>query len=259
MSEVVLDSVHFGYGNTEVIKGIDLRVSDGEVVCIVGPSGSGKSTLLRVINALVMPDRGHVLVNGALMGQVKRGDHMHRAPNSVLRMQRKSIGMVFQQFELFPHLTAIQNLTIAPTLHKQLARTEANVRAKALLAKVGLLEFADRYPGQLSGGQQQRVAIARALMMEPGVMLFDEPTSALDHERVGEVLSVMRELAEQGMTMIIVTHELEFARHVSNRMVFMDAGVIIEEGEPAQVLDHPSSTRARDFFARFVDPHNDNS
>ena len=249
MRDVVLGNVQFSYGHVEVLRGIDLHIKHGDVVCIVGPSGSGKSTLLRIVNALLMPDRGYVTVDGQLMGRVMHNGRLHDAPKAIMRAQRKSVGMVFQQFELFPHLTAMENLTLAPVLHKDLSALEAEDRAKRLLTKVGLRGLQDRYPGQLSGGQQQRVAIARSLMMQPGIILFDEPTSALDHELVGEVLSVMRELAEQGMTMLIVTHELQFARQVSNRMVFMDAGLIVEEGEPAQVIDRPSSQRAKSFFA----------
>lgn len=249
MSEVDLVGIHFSYGDVNVLKGIDLHVSDGEIVCILGPSGSGKSTMLRLVNALLLPQKGHVAVDGELVGRVVRGGRLHAASEKQLIAQRKRIGMVFQQFELFGHLTVTENLILAPTLHKDMTKPEAIERAQELLQQVGLSGFGDRYPGQLSGGQQQRVAIARALMMNPGVLLFDEPTSALDHELVGEVLSVMRNLAEQGITMLIVTHETGFARNVADRVVFMEGGVVVEEGPPSQVIDNPRTERLKKYFA----------
>jgi polar amino acid transport system ATP-binding protein len=250
MSRVDLWGVELSYGTNHVLKGIDLSVADGEVVCVIGPSGSGKSTLLRLVNALLLPDRGHVLLDGELVGRRVRGGRLHPMPERGVRAQRKKIGMVFQQFELFPHLTVMQNLCLAPVLHKDLTADQARERAESLLARVGLSDKHASYPGRLSGGQQQRVAIARALMPDPGVMLFDEPTSALDPELVGEVLAVMRELAGEGITMLVVTHELRFARDVADRIVFMDDGVVLEDGAPADVLDRPRSERARAFLER---------
>ncbi|MWA04877.1 ATP-binding cassette domain-containing protein [Actinomadura sp. LD22] len=250
MSRVDLWGVELSYGTEQVLKGVDLSVADGEVVCVIGPSGAGKSTLLRLVNALLLPDRGHVLLDGELVGRRARGGRLHAMPERDVRVQRKKIGMVFQKFELFPHMTVMQNLCLAPVIHKDLTPAQARERATALLARVGLADKHDSYPGRLSGGQQQRVAIARALMPDPGVLLFDEPTSALDPELVGEVLSVMRELASEGITMIIVTHELRFARDVADRIVFMDGGVVVEEGVPAEVLDRPRSERVRTFLER---------
>jgi polar amino acid transport system ATP-binding protein len=238
------------FGSTPVLDGIDFEVNQGEVVCLIGPSGSGKSTLLRCINGLLVPDSGHVLLEQVLVGQVVKNDLLHEMPKKVAREQRKKFGVVFQHFELFPHLTVLKNLTLAPTLHGDLSDEEARATGMALLARVGLGDKAESYPGHLSGGQQQRVAIARALMMKPQVMLFDEPTSALDPELVGEVLKVMRELADEGMTMIIVTHEMAFAREVADRVIFMAEGSIVESGKPAEFFDHPKTDRARTFLSR---------
>ncbi|MET7842563.1 amino acid ABC transporter ATP-binding protein [Streptomyces sp. NPDC005356] len=249
MSSIDVLGVELSYGSNRVLKGVDLHVDDGEVVCVIGPSGSGKSTLLRLINALLLPDRGHVLVDGELVARVVKGDKMHEMPPKEINRQRTKIGMVFQQFELFPHLTVLENLRLASTLHKRVSRGGVQERAATLLERVGLADKGDSYPGRLSGGQQQRVAIARALMLEPGVMLFDEPTSALDPELVGEVLGVMRELASEGMTMIVVTHELRFAREVADRIMFMDDGLVVEQGTPSDVLDNPKSERIRSFLS----------
>jgi polar amino acid transport system ATP-binding protein len=244
--------VHKCFGPVEVLKGIDLTVERGEVVCLLGASGSGKSTFLRCINHLEPVDRGFVLVDGVLVGGDVRGGRVHEAPPAVVAERRSRIGMVFQQFNLFGHMTALQNVTLAPIRVKKLDRGEAEERGRALLDRVGLGARADAYPAQLSGGQQQRVAIARALAMEPALMLFDEPTSALDPELVGEVLDVMRDLAASGMTMIVVTHEMGFARHVGTRAVFLDDGRIVEQGTPEQVIDAPTHERTRAFLAKVL-------
>ncbi|MEV5559285.1 amino acid ABC transporter ATP-binding protein [Nonomuraea wenchangensis] len=249
LSRIDVRGVELSYGSNHVLKGVDFHVGQGEVVCVIGPSGSGKSTLLRLVNALLLPDRGHVLIDGELVGRTVKGDRLFEMSAKAINKQRTRTGMVFQQFELFPHMTVLENLCLAPVLHKKLSRGQARERATKLLRRVGLADKGDSYPGRLSGGQQQRVAIARALMMEPGVMLFDEPTSALDPELVGEVLAVIRELAAEGMTMIVVTHELRFAREVADRIVFMDGGVVVEEGAPADVLDNPRSERLKAFLS----------
>ncbi|MBU6244795.1 MAG: amino acid ABC transporter ATP-binding protein [Actinomycetales bacterium] len=238
------------FGSLEVLKGIDLSVQRGQTMVIVGPSGSGKSTFLRCINRLETLNGGYISVEGEIMGYRRQGDRLYELTDAELARQRTRTGMVFQQFNLFGHLTALQNITEAPVRVLGLDREEARARARALLATVGLEHKADSYPAQLSGGQQQRVAIARALAMQPSVMLFDEPTSALDPELVGEVLGAMRSLAQSGMTMIVVTHEMSFARDVGNTLVVMDDGRIIEQGTPAEVLDHPTTERAREFFSR---------
>ncbi len=226
------------FGSNHVLRGIDLTIEDGEVLVIVGSSGSGKSTLLRCLNLLEKPTYGSVFVDNVDITQ----------PHVNINKIRQRIGMVFQQFNLFPNMTVLDNIKLAPKKLRKLSDRKANRRAKELLEQVGLANKANEYPQHLSGGQRQRVAIARALAMEPEVMLFDEPTSALDPEMIGEVLDVMRDLAKQGMTMVIVTHEMSFAREVGTRMIFLDKGDIIEDGPPKQVMDHPKTERARQFF-----------
>ena len=228
------------FGDNHVLRGIDMDVTEREVVCVIGPSGSGKSTFLRCINRLEEPTSGSISVDGVEVCD----------PGCNLDIVRTSMGMVFQQFNLFPHKTALGNVTLAPISVRKTARAEADRRGRDLLERVGLAHKADQYPSQLSGGQQQRVAIARALAMEPTVMLFDEATSALDPELVGEVLQVMRDLATSGMTMIVVTHEMGFARDVADRVVFIDHGLIVEQGRPADVLGNPQHDRTRAFLAR---------
>ncbi|GAA3731973.1 amino acid ABC transporter ATP-binding protein [Streptomyces tremellae] len=240
------------FGHLEVLKGIDLTVDPGEVVVLLGPSGSGKSTFLRCLNHLEVPDGGSVHVGGDLIGfRRTRTGVRHLTPREVTR-QRRDIGMVFQHFNLFPHQTVLENVVEAPCGVLREPRGEARARAAALLERVGLADKAGAYPRQLSGGQQQRVAIARALAMRPKLMLFDEPTSALDPELVGEVLATMRDLARDGLTMIVVTHEIQFAREVADRVVFMDAGRVLESGTPAEVLDRPREPRTREFLGRFL-------
>ncbi|MBN6190735.1 MULTISPECIES: amino acid ABC transporter ATP-binding protein [Microbacterium] len=230
------------FGDNEVLKGIDLTVTAGEVVCVIGPSGSGKSTLLRSVNLLEEPTGGKVLIEGIDITD----------PDVDIDRVRTRIGMVFQSFNLFPHLSVLGNLTIAQQRVKKRSKAESEKVAHAMLERVGLAEKAGAYPGHLSGGQQQRVAIARALCMNPDMMLFDEPTSALDPELVGEVLSVMRSLADEGMTMLVVTHEMGFAREVGSRLIFMDGGHIVEEGDPHEVLADPQHQRTRDFLSRVL-------
>jgi polar amino acid transport system ATP-binding protein len=245
-------NVHKAFGPLEVLKGIDLDVAPGEVVVILGPSGSGKSTFLRCINHLEAIDQGFIEVDGEQIGYRIRNNRLNKLSNRDIAMQRSRIGMVFQQFNLYPHMTALQNVIEAPIgVHGQ-NRDEAVRYAKELLNRVGLAEKMDAYPRQLSGGQQQRVAIARALAIRPRLMLFDEPTSALDPELVGEVLATMRDLAKQGLTMIVVTHEIGFAKEAADRVVFMDAGVVVEQGPPAKVLTNPSHPRTRSFLSRFI-------
>ena len=242
-------SVRKSFGPNEVLKGITLQVNQGEVLCLLGPSGSGKSTFLRCINHLETISGGRLYVDGKLMGfNEKQGTIIEMKPDAIAK-QRSEIGMVFQRFNLFPHLTAIENVIEAPTGVKGVTKSAAIAKARELLASVGLSDKADYYPAQLSGGQQQRVAIARALAMEPKLMLFDEPTSALDPELVGDVLDVMRRLAETGMTMIVVTHEIGFAREVADRVVFIDDGVVVEEGTPGQVIDNPQNSRTKSFIS----------
>lgn len=238
------------YGDLDVLKGIDLELSYGDVTCIVGPSGSGKSTLLRCMNHLESIDRGRLYVNGHLMGYRENAGRLYELPERINCRHRAEIGMVFQQFNLFAHMNVLENLIEAPTLVKKEPKESAVARATELLRRVGLGDKCDAYPSQLSGGQQQRVAIARALAMNPKVMLFDEPTSALDPELVGEVLEVIRHLAESGMTMVIVTHEMAFAREVGDLLVFMDGGVVVEQGPPAEVLARPQEMRTREFLYR---------
>lgn len=229
------------FGKDEVLKGIDLSIDEKEVVVIIGPSGSGKSTLLRCMNHLEEPTAGEVIVDGITLSS-----------EANINKMREEVGMVFQRFNLFPHMTVLENIMLAPLKVRHTARGEAEQTARALLTRVGLAEKADAYPDNLSGGQQQRVAIARALAMHPKVMLFDEPTSALDPEMVGEVLDVMRSLAEEGMTMVIVTHEMGFAREVGDRLLFVDDGHIIESGVPREVFEHPQEERTRSFLSKVL-------
>jgi polar amino acid transport system ATP-binding protein len=249
---VLAENVHKRFGLLEVLKGIDLSVAPGDVMVIIGPSGSGKSTFLRCINHLEKIDAGRLSVDGELVGYVQRGDKLHELRESEVARKRSEIGMVFQRFNLFPHMTAVENIVEAPVRVKRESKAEARQRALRLLDRVGLSDKADAYPNQLSGGQQQRVAIARALAMEPKLMLFDEPTSALDPELVGDVLAVMRTLADDGMTMIVVTHEIGFAREVGDSLVFMDAGVIVEAGRPRDVLADPKHERTRAFLSKVL-------
>jgi polar amino acid transport system ATP-binding protein len=246
------EQVHKSFGPVEVLKGIDLEVKAREVFCIVGPSGSGKSTFLRCINHLEKINAGRLSVDGELVGYREKNGKLHELKDREVALKRRDIGMVFQRFNLFPHLTALENVMEAPVQVKGEAKTAARERAEALLARVGLADKARNYPSQLSGGQQQRVAIARALAMEPKLMLFDEPTSALDPELVGDVLDVMRGLAEDGMTMIVVTHEMGFAREVGDALVFMDEGVVVESGHPREVLTNPQHERTRAFLSKVL-------
>jgi polar amino acid transport system ATP-binding protein len=243
--------VHKAFRHNEVLKGISLEVQRGEVVVLIGPSGSGKTTFLRCINHLEKINAGRIFIDGDLIGYRERPDgHLREDTEANIARMRAEIGMVFQRFNLFPHLTALQNVMEAPVQVRHLDKVQVEPRARALLAKVGLAEKADAYPNRLSGGQQQRVAIARALAMEPKLMLFDEATSALDPELVGEVLGVMRQLAQEGMTMIVVTHEMGFAREVADRAVFMDGGVIVEQGKPADIFSNPREERTMSFLRR---------
>jgi polar amino acid transport system ATP-binding protein len=249
---VKAESVYKSFGRLEVLRGIDLQVFPKEVMCIIGPSGSGKSTFLRCINHLEKIDAGRLSVDGELVGYRERGNNLYELPDREVCRKRSEIGMVFQHFNLFPHMTALENLIEAPIRVKKESRATAVTLARALLKRVGLADKVDAYPNQLSGGQQQRVAIARALAMQPKLMLFDEPTSALDPELVGEVLDVMRGLAADGMTMIVVTHEMGFAREVGDSLVFMDAGVIVESGAPRDVLSDPQHERTRAFLSKVL-------
>jgi polar amino acid transport system ATP-binding protein len=241
---IEIKGLHKYFGDNEVLTGIDITVEPGQVVCVIGPSGSGKSTLLRCVNLLEQPTKGKVFVQGVEVTH----------PDVDLDDIRRRIGMVFQQFNLFPHMSALQNVMIAQRRVLKRGTKQAEVVARENLERVGVVEKCDAYPGQLSGGQQQRVAIARALAMNPDLMLFDEPTSALDPELVGDVLAVMRKLAEEGMTMLVVTHEMGFARQVADRVVFMDGGVIVEDGPPAQVIGDPQHERTRSFLHRVLHP-----
>ena len=242
MIKVRVENLKKSFGNLEVLKEINLEVHEGEVVCLIGPSGSGKSTFLRCLNKLEEPTGGSVIVD----------DYDLMAKTSDINKIRENIGMVFQQFNLFPHLTVMQNIMLAPVDRKRMTKNEAEEKARRLLERVGLLDKADVYPTSLSGGQQQRVAIARALAMEPDIMLFDEPTSALDPEMVGEVLDVMKKLAADGMTMIVVTHEMGFAREVADRVIFMDGGYIVEQGTPEEVFGNPQNKRTQDFLNKVL-------
>jgi polar amino acid transport system ATP-binding protein len=254
MAEPMLraEGVHKRFGRLEVLKGISLEVQPGEVMCLLGPSGSGKSTFLRCINHLEKVNSGRVWVDGELIGYRQSGDRLHELRESEVARKRTEIGMVFQRFNLFPHMSAIDNVIEAPIRVKRIAREQAVSRAEELLERVGLSDKLHAYPAQLSGGQQQRVAIARALAMDPKLMLFDEPTSALDPELVGDVLDAMRELAREGMTMIVVTHEIGFAREVADTVVFMDDGVVVESGAPAHVLSSPQHERTRAFLSKVL-------
>ena len=235
-------NLHKYFGSLEVLKGIDCHIDKGECVCVIGPSGSGKSTFLRCLNLLETPTKGDIVI-----------DDMHLTEKDFdVDAMRKRVGMVFQHFNLFPHLTILENVTLAPIRHKMMTEEQAKEKAMELLNRVGVGDKADNYPAQLSGGQKQRVAIARSLALSPEVMLFDEPTSALDPEMVGEVLEVMKQLAQEGMTMIVVTHEMGFAREVANRVFFMDGGGILEEGTPEQIFDHPQEERTKAFLSKVL-------
>ncbi|MFE4550550.1 amino acid ABC transporter ATP-binding protein [Streptomyces sp. NPDC056785] len=249
---VEVHDVHKWYGTQRVLNGVRLTVRPGEVTVVLGPSGSGKSTLLRVINHLEKPEIGHVRLNGEPIGVREHGGRLRELSERSILAQRGRIGFVFQNFNLFPHLTVLDNVAAAPVATGRLGRPEARKLARTLLGRVGLADKTAAFPRQLSGGQQQRVAIARALALRPGVILFDEPTSALDPELVGEVLAVIKDLATSGTTLVIVTHEIGFAREVADRVVFMDAGRIVEQGPPAQVLDRPAHERTRDFLSKVL-------
>ncbi|MBF6245904.1 amino acid ABC transporter ATP-binding protein [Nocardia elegans] len=240
------------FGALQVLQGVSLEVARGQVMCLIGPSGSGKSTFLRCINHLERVNAGRLYVDGDLVGYRERGGKLYELRPRESARQRRDVGMVFQHFNLFPHRTALANVIEAPIHVKKLSRSKAVARARELLDRVGLADKADAYPAQLSGGQQQRVAIARALAMDPKLMLFDEPTSALDPELVGEVLTVMRELAQSGMTMVVVTHEMGFAREVADQLVFMDGGVVVEAGDPREVLANPQHERTQAFLSRIL-------
>jgi polar amino acid transport system ATP-binding protein len=246
------EAVHKSFGRLEVLRGIDLDVAAREVVCIIGPSGSGKSTFLRCINHLEKIDAGRLSVDGELVGYRQVGDKLHELHDKDVCRKRAEIGMVFQRFNLFPHMTALENVIEAPLRVKGESKEEVMPRAQSLFERIGLLDKINAYPNQLSGGQQQRVAIARALAMQPKLMLFDEPTSALDPELVGDVLDVMRGLAQEGMTMIVVTHEMGFAREVANRAVFMDEGFIVEQGEPESFFASPQQARTQQFLSKIL-------
>ena len=249
---VLAEKVSKNFGSNRVLRGISLEVDPGEVLCIVGPSGSGKSTFLRCINHLEVVDGGRLSVDGQLVGYRQKGEKLYELKLKEAAFQRQEIGMVFQRFNLFPHLTAVENIILAPMRVKKISKAAATARAMELLERVGLGDKGDAYPAHLSGGQQQRVAIARALAMDPKLMLFDEPTSALDPELVGEVLDVMKGLAKSGMTMIVVTHEMGFAREVADTLVFMDDGVVVEAGPPRQILSDPQHDRTKAFLSKVL-------
>jgi len=239
---IQIENLHKYFGKLEVLKGINCRIAPQEVVCVIGPSGSGKSTLLRCINQLETVNQGKIMINGEEI----------TSPKTDINKVRQQVGMVFQLFNLFPHKTTLENITMAPIIIKGMPKEKAEQIANELLRKVGLLDKSSVYPNQLSGGQKQRVAIARALAMQPKVMLFDEPTSALDPEMVGEVLEVMKDLAHEGMTMVVVTHEMGFAREVGHRVLFMDEGIIMEEGTPGQIFDNPHNARTQSFLSKVL-------
>jgi polar amino acid transport system ATP-binding protein len=249
---VKAEGVHKRFGRLEVLKGVSLEVQAGEVMCLLGPSGSGKSTFLRCINHLEKINSGRLSVDGELVGYRQVGDRLHELREAEVASKRSQIGMVFQHFNLFPHMTALENVTCAPIRVKGEPRESSQARGRELLDQVGLGDKVEAYPSQLSGGQQQRVAIARALAMEPKLMLFDEPTSALDPELVGDVLAAMQQLAREGMTMVVVTHEMGFAREVADTVVFMDGGVVVEAGKPSEVLSNPSHERTRAFLSKVL-------
>jgi polar amino acid transport system ATP-binding protein len=251
-SMVFARGVRKSYGSLEVLKGVDLDVPKGSVTCIIGPSGSGKSTFLRCINHLEKLSGGLLLVDGEFVGYDLVGDSLYEVKDTLLCQRRAEIGMLFQSFNLFSHMTVMENMIEAPTQVRRIPAEQARSEASILLARVGLSDKNDRYPRELSGGQQQRVAIARAMAMKPKVLLFDEPTSALDPELVGEVLNVMRKLAESGMTMVVVTHEIGFAREIGDQLIFMDEGVIVERGEPRAMIADPQSPRTREFLSRVL-------
>jgi polar amino acid transport system ATP-binding protein len=254
MSDAVLraEGVHKRFGRLEVLNGISLEVKPGEVLCLLGPSGSGKSTFLRCINHLEKIDSGRIWVDGELVGYRESGGKLHELRESEIARKRTAIGMVFQRFNLFPHMTALENVVEAPIRVKGVRRGDAAREGRALLDRVALADKVDVYPAQLSGGQQQRVAIARALAMHPKLMLFDEPTSALDPELVGEVLAVMRGLARDGMTMVVVTHEIGFAREAGDTVTFIDAGVVVETGSPSEIFDNPRHERTQAFLSKVL-------
>ena len=247
---VKAENVHKWFGRTEVLKGIDLEVKRGEVLCIVGPSGGGKSTFLRCVNHLDKISSGRLSVDGQLVGYYEKRGVLHELPDKKVAEQREHIGMVFQSFNLFPHMTALRNVMEAPMLVRGQGKSEARDRAMELLIRVGLEDRVDIYPNQLSGGQQQRAAIARALAMDPKLLLFDEPTSALDPELVGEVLDVMKKLAEEGRTMLVVTHEMGFAREVGDQLAFIADGIVAESGPPTEVIANPQNPRMKDFLSK---------
>lgn len=252
MKKIEARNIHKSFQELNVLQGIDLDVEEGEVIAVIGPSGSGKSTLLRCLNKLETINRGTIIIDGELLADTSSTGEVVYAPGDESRRIACKMGMVFQQFNLFPHMTVLQNLIEAPVQVQKRDRAQVIEEAKILLGKVGLSEKADVYPRKLSGGQQQRVAIARALAMEPDIMLFDEPTSALDPEMVGEVLEVMKQLAAEGMTMVVVTHEMGFAREVADRVVFMDGGYIVEEGTPEEVFGNPQNKRTQDFLNKVL-------
>ena len=239
---IYVEDLHKSFGKVDVLKGVNQHIAKGEKIAVIGPSGSGKSTFLRCLNMLEIPTKGKITIDGEVIGNKEKD----------LNRIRQKMGMVFQQFNLFPHKTVIENITMAPVVLGKMNKTEAKAKAEELLKRVGLLEKVDAYPAQLSGGQKQRIAIARALAMEPAIMLFDEPTSALDPEMVGEVLDVMKDLANAGMTMVVVTHEMGFAREVSDRVIFMDEGIILEEGTPEQIFDNPQNERTKEFLRKVL-------
>ncbi|YCQ00339.1 amino acid ABC transporter ATP-binding protein [Arthrobacter sp. R4-81] len=249
---VQADRVSKSFGSNNVLRSVSLEVQTGEVLCVVGPSGSGKSTFLRCINHLEKIDAGRLFVEGQLVGYRQKGEKLHELRPKEAALQRRDIGMVFQRFNLFPHMTALENIIQAPMRVKRVPKAKATLRARELMERVGLGDKADHYPAHLSGGQQQRVAIARALAMDPKLMLFDEPTSALDPELVGEVLDVMKELATSGMTMIVVTHEMGFAREVADSIAFMDGGVVVESGPPRELLGNPQQERTKAFLSKVL-------
>ena len=249
---VKAEKVHKSFGRLEVLRGVDLEVMPREVIVIIGPSGGGKSTFLRCINHLEKINAGRLWVDGELVGYEQKGTKLHELKDEEVARKRAEIGMVFQSFNLFPHMTAIENVMVGPLHVKKEDKEQVRERAGQLLERVGLSEKADAHPAQLSGGQQQRVAIARALAMQPKLMLFDEPTSALDPELVGEVLDVMRQLATEGLTMIVVTHEIGFAREVGDQLLFMDGGVIVESGPPRDVISNPREDRTRQFLSKVL-------
>jgi ABC-type polar amino acid transport system ATPase subunit len=250
---VIMEDIHKSFGKLEVLRGINLQVQSHEVLVIIGPSGSGKSTLLRCVNYLERPTRGRILVDGQLMGQDIGEKISHASLEKRLNTMRQQVGMVFQRFYLFPHMTVIANVMEGLITVRKMAKSEAEDRAAAMLNRVGLADKIKVYPAQLSGGQQQRVAIARALVMEPKVMLFDEATSALDPELIAEVLNVMRELAAQGMTMLVVSHEMSFSEEVAKRVIFLDQGIIMEEGTPQEIFHNPKNERTRSFLRKVLE------